>query len=84
MTRLFPLLHPILVATDGDNVPVSFEWQDKRHIIHSIANVWRVEKEWWHIPIARDYFLVATHTGLLVEIFRDRINHEWYMQRLYD
>lgn len=84
MTRLFPLFHPIHVTTDGDNLPLSFEWQRKRHDIHSIANLWRVEKEWWHAPIARDYFLVATSSGLLVEIFHDRISHEWYIQRLYD
>ena len=49
-----------------------------------IAKQWRVNADWWRgAPVARDYFKLATTTGLLLIIYRDHTG-AWYLQRLYD
>lgn len=83
MSRLLPLA-PILVAASADNAPQSFYWDNKTHHVCEIANRWRIDREWWRLRIARDYFVVLTTNGLLAVLFRDLLVNEWYLQRLYD
>ncbi len=84
MSRLLPLLIPLVVQADGDNIPLSFLWLDKQGRIHTIENRWRIEKDWWHEPIAHDYFFVVTDNGYLATIFYDRVDDTWHFQRIYD
>ena len=84
MSRMLPILIPLVVQADDDNTPLSFLWLDKQGHIHSIENRWRIEKDWWHEPIARDYFFVVVDDSYLATIFYDRIQQTWHFQRLYD
>ena len=50
-----------------------------------VAKRWRVDVDWWRgISTARDYFKLATTTGLLIIIYQDLQTGAWYLQRLYD
>lgn len=82
MSRLIPLA-PILVMV-SDDLPQSFWWNNRIYQVFEIVNHWRIDREWWRLRIARDYFLVHTTSGLLAVLFRDLLNNEWYLQRLYD
>ena len=52
--------------------------------MQTIAKRWRVDVDWWRVRVWREYFKLATGTGLLVVIYRDLLSGGWYLQRLYD
>ena len=91
MTRLWPVGSPInitgAVASDGVaeyTRPASFTWQGQTHQVNEITREWRVDIDWWRGRVWRAYFKLSTDTGLLVVIYQDLLNGEWYLQRLYD
>lgn len=84
MTHLWPDGQPITVETDGLGVPRRFIWLGRTHTVEILANRWRVDEDWWRGRIWREYFKLATDTGLLVVVFRDLVDGGWYLQRLYD
>ena len=48
-----------------------------------MLNRWRVDVDWWRGPISRTYYTVITPT-MLLEIYRDDIAGDWYLQRVTD
>lgn len=84
MTHLWPDGQPITVETDGLGAPRRFIWLGQTHTVEILANRWRVDEDWWRGRIWREYFKLATDTGLLVVVFRDLVGGGWYLQRLYD
>lgn len=84
MTRFFEHGEPIRVKA-RDELPLAFIWRQGRHNVEIISNRWRVDHGWWKGERAwRDFFEVATHSGMLVVIFHDLEVGEWYLQRVYD
>jgi hypothetical protein len=83
MTRLWLVGSPIIILGSAD-APEGFRWQGRTHRIQHLARRWRVDVEWWRLRIWRDYFRVATDTGLLVVLYHDLQTGQWYVQRLYD
>jgi len=81
MTLIFH--EAITVRHDRLFTPLAFTWAGRQHRVVWVANRWRVDIEWWRRRVWREYFKLATHTGLLV-VFRDLVDGEWYLQRLYD
>ena len=84
MTRLWPQGEPITVQADEQLAPRSFVWQGRRHPVEQIAKRWRVDQGWWQGRVWREYFKVATGSGLLVVLYRDFLSGEWFLQRVYD
>ena len=84
MSRWWPDGDPIRVTADKLGTPQSFIWQGKRHPILRVARRWRIDVYWWRGRVWREYFKLVTGTRLLVEVFHDLIDGEWYVQRLYD
>lgn len=95
MTRLWPAgilinvtgSRSISASSEGNNgdvEPASFSWQGQIHQVAEITRKWRVDIDWWRGRIWRAYFKLRTDTGLLVIIYQDLLNDEWYLQRLYD
>ena len=85
MTRLWPKGVPIVVSQNGSEVPDRITWQGQTHGVAEIAKRWRVSVDWWRgAAVARDYFKLATTTGLLIIIYQDLHTGAWYLQRLYD
>ena len=86
MSRLFLPGLPIEVAVVGKVTPQRFTWAKRQHPVNRIENFWITELGWWHPDhaIARDYFLLTTKTGLLVEIYHSHKDDCWYLQRLHD
>ena len=84
MTRLWKKGVQIVVETDDRGQPLSFEWNEQRHPIAACHNRWRVDVSWWTLRRWREHFKVTTTTGLLVIIYLDLVDDQWYLQRLYD
>ena len=84
MTRLWLRGTPIAVQSDALLTPQVFHWQGQQHQIQVVAKRWRIDQQWWQERIWREYFKVTTHTGLMVILYRDLVNGQWYLQRLYD
>jgi hypothetical protein len=74
----------ILVEVDSSNNPLHLIWRKQFHPVQQVHNRWRVDREWWRQRIWREYLLLDTKTGLLLVVFHDLLNDQWYLQRLYD
>lgn len=81
---LRPLNAPqqVRVATDASGKPVAVFQRGKRLQVQSVADVWRIEDEWWRgQPVARTYFTVVLEDGRRLTLFRDEVADQWYTQR---
>ena len=85
MTRLRPKGEAIRIW-ERDGVPEGFMWQGASHHILEVCNRWRVHTRWWEPGerVWRDYLKVATDSGLLCQLYNDRIKGGWFLSRLYD
>jgi hypothetical protein len=84
MTRLWPKGDLIKVLGEKEGAPDRLIWQGQMHPIAHVTRRWRVQIEWWREPLWRDYFKLTTETGLLLIIYHDLHEDNWYVQRLYD
>lgn len=64
--------------------PLFFFWDSQAQQIEEVVKRWHVDDEWWLERKWRDYFKLITSTGLLVIVFRDCADGNWYLQRVYD
>lgn len=83
MTYLWPDGFPITVRADSTGTPQLFQWQGHSHPVQEVTKCWRVDEEWWQERIWREYFKLYTTTGLLVIIYQDLINKQWFLLRRY-
>ena len=84
MTHFWQAGLPIEAQKDAEGLPTQLYWDDQCHPVQVITNHWRVDLGWWRLRICRDYYKVATTTGLLLVIYCDRMTNRWSLQRLYD
>lgn len=84
MTPFWPGGQAIRMS-DRTEVPSFFEWRAQVHRIRGISAHWRVHTEWWAATeIRRDYWEVATDTGLLCVLYHDLSGDAWYLERVYE
>ncbi len=57
-------------------------WQ-RREPVREVVNRWRVDDDWWRVPISRMYWVVTTPT-MLLEVYEDLCTGDWYLQRVID
>jgi hypothetical protein len=69
VSRLYDPEPPITVEVDNQRRPAAVTWQ-RREPVREVANRWRVDDDWWRVPISRTYYRVITPT-MVLEIFRD-------------
>ncbi|HEY7776742.1 MAG TPA: hypothetical protein VIC02_09385, partial [Kineobactrum sp.] len=43
----------------------------------------RIEDNWWHTPVSRDYYIARAPAGQSYWIFHDRLNGQWYIHGLF-
>jgi protein ImuB len=83
------LLHPrpqaievVSVAPDG---PPQFVWLENRReqIVHHVGPE-RIETLWWRGPaVRRDYYRIATESGVHLWIFRQLTNARWFIHGVF-
>jgi hypothetical protein len=53
---------------------------DERRV-EAIGEVWRIDDEWWRVPIHRRYVEVIFEGGKRVVLFEDLVAKEWWIQQ---
>ena len=48
--------------------------------VAAVGETWRVDDEWWRVPIARHYVEVVLEGGKHVMLFEDLTTHDWFIQ----
>ena len=85
MTYLFNPAQVIEVESDELGAPVYFLWHRRKHVVDLVCKRWRIDENWWEDDRQfRDYFKLATKSGLLIIIYRDLVRKSWRLQRMYD
>lgn len=72
----------IQVEVNDKGHPSALVWQ-RREPVREVMNWWRIYDDWWRVPISRMYYLVTTPT-MLLEVYKDLITGDWYLQRVRD
>jgi hypothetical protein len=82
MSRLLDPEPPIQVQGNIKQGITHITW-GRTEPVQEIVNRWRVDDDWWRVPISRTYLWVRTPRALL-EIFHDDITGQWFLQRIID
>jgi len=48
--------------------------------VETVQETWRIDDEWWRMPIVRRYVEVILEGGGRVVLFEDLITGEWFAQ----
>lgn len=81
---------PLLVELEGEwpralRLPPcgrdSARGEARRIRVTQVRDAWRIDDEWWRVPISRHYYQLVLADGSLRTVFRDEIADEWYEQR---
>ena len=80
--RALNVQQQVKVDLDDRGVPVvvTRETGDRKRV-ESIGETWRIDDEWWRLPIVRRYVEVILEGGGRVVLFEDLITGEWWMQK---
>jgi hypothetical protein len=70
------------VEVDGQGRPAALTWQ-RRELVREVVNRWRVDDDWWRVPISRTYYTLMMPT-MVLEVYRDDRAGDWYLQRVID
>lgn len=85
MTRWWPGSEPLEVEADALGAPLRLTWRGEVHVVAEVALRWRLDEKWWSDSrVWREYFKLATDSGLLVVVYHDLLSGEWKLLRLYD
>lgn len=72
---------PLCIETDADGEPITLLWRGQRQPVTAVADRWRIDDEWWRLPISRLYRRVLLADGSLLTVFHDLLADTWYSQR---
>lgn len=84
MSRFWLRRKRLVVTCHGDGTPTTFLWHGRVCEVDYIAKQWRIDVDWWRTRVRRDCYKLSTTNGLLVIIYQDLLDGEWYLQRVYD
>jgi len=71
---------PLQVWTNGRGKPATVLQGSRKLQVVSIRSMWRIDDEWWRIPISRWYFDLILEDGRLLTVYRDLRERRWYVQ----
>jgi hypothetical protein len=72
------------VRTGADGRPVAIGNGSGWVPVAEVVNAWRVETDWWRIPVGRDYVRCLLDDGDCVDLYRDLKTGAWHRERRYD
>lgn len=84
MTRLWPAGQLVNAEVDSYGRPARFSWRGQQHRVAEVVRQWRVDLGWWRQRQWRAYYKLRTESGLLVVLYQNLVDGQWYLQRLYD
>ena len=79
--RALNVQQQVKVDLDDRGVPVvvTRETGDRKRV-ESIGETWRIDDEWWRLPIVRRYVEVILEGGGRVVLFEDAVTGAWWIQ----
>ncbi len=89
MSRLPEEPIPAEVTVDGWGQPATIGWETgagtppRACPVIEVCARWRLDDDWWRLPISRMYYKLRTPTAL-VEVYRDLGSGEWFLERVHD
>src|SRR5439155_26475124 len=80
--RALNVQQQVKLDLDDGGVPVvvTRETGDGKRVA-SIGGTWRIDSEWWRLPIVRRYVEVILEGGGRVVLFEDLSTGEWWIQK---
>lgn len=48
--------------------------------VDTVLEEWRIDDEWWRVPISRRYLCLLLRSGRRVTVFQDLMEGFWYVQ----
>ena len=82
VTELFEGIVEVRTGVDGR--PVAIRNGSRWVPVAEVVNAWRVETDWWRIPVGRDYVRCLLDDGDCVDLYRDLETGAWQRERRYD
>jgi hypothetical protein len=65
------------VVLGATGLPVTVECR----AVESVCEIWRIDDEWWRMPIHRRYVGAILEGGKHVVLFTDLTTGEWWVQK---
>ena len=72
------------VRTQAGGLPAAVRIGDRWQPVAAVAARWRVETDWWRVPVRRDYFRCLLAGGECVDLYQDLETATWHWSRRYD
>ena len=74
---------------DASGSPATVKASDSRTVgrsdgmlkVEFVNETWRLDDEWWRVPIHRRYFEVVLEDGRRAVLFEDLNTGDWFIQR---
>ena len=83
MTFLVNPPREIEVWADADGTPQRIGTEPLAGAVRPVLR-WVAEVDWWSRPVSREYWRVLLREQLLCEIYRDREQEAWFVERIFD
>jgi hypothetical protein len=80
MPDTLSLPHEIIVATNPAGEPGQITLGRIPLRVLAIRNTWRIDDEWWRIPISRLYYELELPGGRVATVFNDLVSGKWFRQ----
>jgi hypothetical protein len=65
-------------------MPGTFLWRGRLIRVTDVIGRWRIEGRWWADGRDRDYWRVQAAGGAVWDLYHDRIQGRWHLERLWD
>ena len=87
MTELLDAELPVRTGAGGAVTAVRLD--GRWVVVEGVLAMWRVETDWWRVPVQRDYWRCLLRgdgdvLGDCVEVCRDHVAGRWALVRRYD
>jgi hypothetical protein len=70
----------VRVRTDASGEPVAVQGRRGSRMVEGVRERWRIDDEWWRVPISRLYYALVLEGGRAVTLYRDLRTDRWYLQ----
>ena len=79
--RLRPLDAPrgVQVRAGDHGLPVEVRLDRTALQVEAVRESWRIDDEWWRVPIHRIYHQVVLEDGRVLTLYRDLVDGRWYL-----
>ncbi len=78
--RSLNLPRAVGVRTDPSGEPLAVQGRRAPVGVEGIRERWRIDDEWWRVPISRLYYDLVLEGGRAVTLYRDLCTGRWYLQ----